>query len=210
MRPGRSGILTGEGGRLQGIYPLNLDVASPPRVARWRPLVNWLLVVPHEIWLCVLTLGATVVAFLAWFAILLGGRMPDSWSDYLMGVLRYQWRVNAYLCAWTDVYPTFNPAAGHVDPGDYPAILYCARPLRRNRLTVLLRLFLLIPHYVVLYLLNFVASLAFLLAWFAVLLAGRWPDGLRRFCIGYFRWSVRVAAFGLLVVDDYPPFGFEP
>src|SRR5580704_17215724 len=108
---------------VEGIYPLNLDVSSPPRVTRWRPLVNWLLVIPQEIWLFVLLLGAGVVAFVGWFAILFTGRLPDRWSDYNMAVLRYQWRVTAYLYAWTDRYPDFAPPAGHVDPGDYPAIL---------------------------------------------------------------------------------------
>jgi hypothetical protein len=194
---------------VQGIYPLNLDVDSPPRVARWRPLINWLLVVPLEVWLLVLSFGAVVVVFLGWFAILLTGRLPDSWSDYIMAVLRYQWRITAYLYAWTDKYPEFSSPAGHIDPGDFPAVLYCARPLRRNRWTVFFRLLMVLPQVVVLYFVGIALSVVLLIAWFVVLFTGRWPQGMRRFSIGVSRWTTRVQAYFQLVTDEYPPFGFQ-
>jgi uncharacterized protein DUF4389 len=194
---------------VQGVYPLNLDVSNLPRVARWRPLVNWLLVIPHQFWLFLLFLGAHVVALLAWFTILFTGRLPDSWSDYLMGVLRYQWRVNAYLYAWTDQYPDFHPPAGYIDPGRYPAVLYCARPLSRDRVTVLFRAFMVIPHYVVLFFVSLAGSVVLFAAWFVVLFTGTWPEGMRRFCIGWIRWITRVQGYQLLVTDSYPPFGFD-
>jgi hypothetical protein len=194
---------------VQGIYPLNLDVASPARVPRWRPLINWLLVFPLEVWLLVLSLGAGIVVFLGWFAILFTGRLPDSWSDYIVAVLRYQWRITAYLYAWTDRYPEFNPPAGHVDPGDYPAVLYCARPFRRNRLTVFFRLLMSIPQVVVLYFVGIAFCVVLVIAWFAVLLGGRWPAGMRRFAIGVLRWNARVQAYLQLVTDEYPPFSFH-
>jgi hypothetical protein len=194
---------------VEGVYPLNLDVASTPKVARWRPLLNWLLVLPLEAWSLVLSLGSGVVVFVGWFAILFTGRLPDSWSDYIMGVLRFQWRIAAYLYAWTDRYPDFRPPAGHVDPGDYPAILYCARPLARKRLTVLFRVWLAIPQVVVLYFVSIAVVVVLAIAWFAVLITGRWPRRMRRFAIGVLRWNTRVQAYLQLVTDEYPPFGLE-
>jgi hypothetical protein len=193
-----------------GSYPLGIDVTSPPEVERWRPLVNWLLVIPHQLWLLVLTLGANVLAFLGWFVILFTGRLPDSWSDFIAGVLRYEWRILAYLYAWTVEYPTFNPVPGHIDPGDYPAVLWCARAVERNRLTVLLRAILAIPQLVVLYLYGIAASAVLIVAWFAVLFTGRWPEGMRSFVIGYFRWQLRVYAYLYLLTDVYPPFDTTP
>jgi hypothetical protein len=193
-----------------GTYPLGLDVTSPATVERWRPLVNWLLVIPHAIWVGLLFLGAEVLAFLGWFSILFTGRMPDSWSDFIMGVLRYQWRITSYLYAWTLEYPSFTPVAGHVDPGDYPAVLWCARAVERNRLTTFFRAILVIPHFIVLYLFGIVASLGLIAAWFVVLFTGRWPEGLRQFLLGYFRWSFRLSGYYMLLTDVYPPFDTAP
>ncbi len=196
--------------RESGSYPLGIDVTGPPEVERWRPLVNWLLVIPHQLWLLVLTLGANVLAFLGWFVILFTGRLPDTWSDFIVGVLRYQWRILAYLYAWTVEYPTFNPVPGHIDPGDYPAVLWCARAVERNRVTVLLRAILAIPQLVVLSVYGIAASVVLIVAWFAVLFTGRWPEGMRSFVIGYFRWQLRVYAYLYLLTDVYPPFDTTP
>lgn len=193
-----------------GGYPLGIEVTSPPEVERWRPLVNWLLVIPHQLWFFVLTLGANVLAFLGWFVILFTGRLPDSWSDFIVGVLRYQWRILAYLYAWTVEYPSFSPVPGHIDPGDYPAVLWCARAVERNRLTVLLRAILAIPQLVVLYLYGIAASVILIVAWFAALFTGRWPQGMRSFVIGYFRWQLRVYGYLYLLTDVYPPFDTTP
>jgi hypothetical protein len=193
-----------------GSYPLGLDVSSPPTVERWRPLVNWLLVIPHYLWLAVLTLGAEVLSFLGWFAILFTGRMPDTWTDFICGVLRYQWRITAYLYAWTVQYPSFTPVSGHIDPGDYPAMLWCARADERNRLTTFFRAVLAIPHLVVLYLFGIVSSVVFIAAWFAVLFTGRWPEGMKSFVMGYLRWQFRIHGYISLVTDVYPPFDTSP
>lgn len=190
-------------------YPLGADVASLPVVERWRPLLNWILVIPHAAWLWLLTLGMWFVAILSWFAILFTGRMPETWSDYVMGVLRYQWRVGCYLYAWTNVYPNFTPPAGHIDPGDYPAVLYCARAVERNRVTVFFRAIMVIPHYIVLGILGLAAFAVGVAAWFAVLITGRWPEGMRDFLIGYTRWQSRYSAYLFLVCDEYPPFSLE-
>lgn len=195
---------------MQGVHPLNLDVNRRDRVPRWRPLVNWVLVIPHSVWLELLALGSVVVTVAGWFVILATGRLPDSWGDYNMAVLRYHWRINAFLYGWTDVYPSFAPPAGYVDPGDHPAVLYCARPVERNRWTVLGRALLVLPHSVVV-LFTGVATVVLLLAsWFVVLITGRWPEPVRRFAVGFFRYSSRVAGYAGLVTDDYPTFGFDP
>jgi hypothetical protein len=196
--------------QVQASYPLNIDVTSPESVARWRPLVNWLLVIPHEIWLYILNIGAGVVVLLGWFVILFTGRLPETWGDFVMGVIRYQWRVAAYLLAWTEEYPSFSVPSGYVDPGDFPAVCYCARPEQRNRLTVFFRGLLIIPQYIALYVVGIAAAVVMLAAWFAVLFTGRWPEGMRRFAIGYFRWSTRVSAYGSLITDEYPPFSLQP
>jgi Domain of unknown function (DUF4389) len=63
---------------------------------------------------------------------------------------------------------------------------------------------------VVVYVVSIAASVVLLLAWFIVLFTGKWPDGMRQFCIGYVRWNTRVQAYMFLLTDVYPPFSLEP
>ena len=54
------------------------------------------------------------------------------------------------------------------------------------------------------------AVLVVILAWFAILLTGRYPRGLFDFVVGVFRWGLRVGAYAfLLVTDEYPPFSLN-
>jgi hypothetical protein len=190
-------------------YPLNGEVVCAERVARWRPLVNWVLVIPLYLWVAVLGYGAVVVSLAGWFAIVFTGRLPERLGDYLVAVLRYQWRVLAFLFGLTASYPGFQVVAGYVDPGDYPAVLYSGRPTVRRRVTVVFRAALVIPQLAVLYFASLAAAVVLVIGWFAVLFAGRWPRRLRSFVIGWMRWTVRVNGYWSLVVDEYPPFGFQ-
>jgi hypothetical protein len=194
---------------MPGSYPVDIEVAGVLEVPRWRPLVNWLLVIPHLVWLWVLSVALLVLAIISWFAILITGRLPEGWGDFMVGVLRYQWRILAYLYAWTEEYPSFSPPTGYPDPGDFPAVLASTPASARDRLTVLFRIFMVIPQYIVLYFVGIAAGVVLLIAWFAVLFTGRWPEGMRQFCIGYYRWSIRLQAYFFLITDVYPPFSLE-
>jgi hypothetical protein len=61
-------------------YPLQLDLEAPDKIARWRPLVHWLLVIPHVVVLYVLVIVQRVVFVISFFAILFTGAMPDRTS----------------------------------------------------------------------------------------------------------------------------------
>ena len=76
---------------------------------RWLPLVKWFLAIPHYIVLAFLSLAALVCVILAWFAILFTGRYPRGLFDFVLGVLRWGNRVNAYAFVLvTDLYPPFR------------------------------------------------------------------------------------------------------
>ncbi|MGH2923940.1 MAG: DUF4389 domain-containing protein [Solirubrobacterales bacterium] len=76
----------------------------------------------------------------------------------------------------------------------------------RNRLTTFFRYIVSIPWAIVAALYSFVASLAIVVAWFALLFTGRYPEGLYNFVGGYLRMSTRVNGFSYLLTDEYPPF----
>jgi hypothetical protein len=78
---------------------------------RWFPLVKWFLAIPHFIVLIFLFLAAIVSVIIAWFAILFTGRYPRGLFDFVLGVMRWGNRVNAYaFLLVTDRYPPFRLA----------------------------------------------------------------------------------------------------
>lgn len=67
-----------------------------------------------------------------------------------------------------------------------------------------------LPHFVVLAVLTIGAILALVVAWFSILLTGRYPRPLFDYVVGVARWGLRVHAYAfLLVTDEYPPFSIH-
>ena len=79
----------------------------------------------------------------------------------------------------------------------------------RNRLTTFFRSIVSIPWLIVAALYGFAASIAILVAWFALVFTARYPEGLYNFVAGYVRMISRVNAFYYLATDEWPPFGGE-
>ncbi len=89
---------------------VDLDYPDVPNdLNRWLPLVKWILALPHYIALIVLWAVAVVGAVVAWLAILFTGRYPKALFDFVVGVLRWSVRVDAYaFLLLTDEYPPFS------------------------------------------------------------------------------------------------------
>src|SRR5436305_1358877 len=47
------------------------------------------------------------------------------------------------------------------------------------------------------------------ISWFAVIITGRYPEGMFNYMVGVMRWGTRVAAYVYLTTDRYPPFSLE-
>jgi hypothetical protein len=77
----------------------------------------------------------------------------------------------------------------------------------RNRLTTFFRYIVAIPWLIVAAVYGFVAQIAAVIAWFAIVFTGKYPQGIYDFNAGYLRMISRVNGFEYLLTDAWPPFG---
>ncbi len=96
-----------------------------------------------------------------------------------------------------------------VDGAPVAPALIVERVERRGRVSVAFRLLLLLPQAVVLSVLLLVGLVAVVLGWFAALVLGRLPEPIARYLCHLTRYTTRVYAYGWLLTDRYPPFGFS-
>ena len=151
-----------------------------------------------------MTIGGGLVFLPLVLMIVFRQKYPRWWFDWNLNLLRFSNRVSAYLALLDDRYPsTDEEQAVHLD-FPYPD----AHQL--NRWLPLVKWFLAIPHYVVLFFLGLAALVAVIAAWFAILFTGTYPRGLFDFVVGFLRWGTRVNGYAFaLVTDQYPPFSLS-
>jgi hypothetical protein len=88
---------------------LELTYPDALKLSRGMPLVKWILAFPHYVVLFFLCIAAVVCWVVAWFAILFTAKYPKGLFDFIVGVLRWGLRVEAYAFLMiTDIYPPFS------------------------------------------------------------------------------------------------------
>lgn len=181
-------------------YPLRYDVEYPEKLSRWLIFLKWLFAFPHYVILYLVPAGNLPIAAL--LMILFRRKYPRWWFDFLVSLLRYQYRVGAYLLLMRDDFPALEEEqAVHLDI-EFPASL--------NRWLPLVKWILAIPHYIVLLALIIALYVVLIVAGFAILFTGRFPRGLFDFVVGVNRWGLRVVSYAFyLFTDEYPPFSLR-
>ncbi len=147
-------------------------------------------------------LGAVAffLAIISWFTIVIGGTHIVGIRQFTLFYMRWRVRAIAYVTLLEDEYPPFGDAP-------YPASIEVVDPAGpRDRLSVGLRILLAVPHLIGLCFVLLAWYLTTIAAWFIILFTGNYPQGLYDFGAGALRWLLRVEAYVLLLVDDYPPF----
>src|SRR6478609_2220456 len=117
-------------------HPVHLDFHGAVRIARWRPVVQWFLAIPHLV--VVYALGIVR-------AVLVTGRIPRPLFDVMAMTLRYEWRVTTYALFMRQDYPPFDFQPMAADDGAdrhtvvafaYPELLSRWQPLVRWLLAI--------------------------------------------------------------------------
>jgi len=188
-------------------YPVVVDLDRGYDVKNWRPLVNWILVIPQLIIVAVLLTVTRILHLISFFTILFTKKNPFVGVQTM--VMRYWWRVTTFHTFMRDEYPPFDfgttPGSEMADD----ATLTIDDPGEMNRWLVLVKWLLVIPHLIVLLFLVIGAAVVVIIAFFAVLFTGKWPEGMRRYVVGVNRWALRVFAYFIFLTDAYPPFSLQ-
>jgi hypothetical protein len=146
---------------------------------------------------------ALLLAIVSWFTIVIGGQHITGIRQFTRFYLRWRVRGLSYLMLLEDRYPPFGDAP-------YPASLTVEDPAEpRNRVGVGLRILLAVPHFIVLFFVLCAWWVTTVVSWVAILITARYPRGLFNFGVGALRWLLRVEAYLLLMVDEYPPFALD-
>jgi hypothetical protein len=189
--------------------PVRFEFDAPERVANWRPLVHWLLAIPHLVILYALNIALEVVWFISFFAVLFTKQIPEGLFNFQVFVLRYQHRVNTYVAFMREPYPSFDFTVTRDDPGGDPLFLTIDRPDEVNRWLPLVKWLLAIPHYILLAIYGIGAFFAMIGAFFIVLFTGKFPLGIRDFVIKVSRYAAHIQAYILFLRDEYPSFSLK-
>lgn len=179
--------------------PIDLEVGGDLRRSRLTVLFRLLLAIPHLIWLTLWGIVALGAAVLNWFATLIRGTSPKPLHRILERYLRYQTHVASYLYLIGNPFPGFTGTGG-----SYPIELRVGDPERQNRWTVLFRLFLAVPALIIASVYGWLMLVVTLLGWFAALVTGRMPEGLRIAGALSLRYMAQAYGYLYLVAGAYP------
>jgi hypothetical protein len=179
--------------------PVQLEARDDLRRSRLTVFFRLLLALPHLVWLALWGLAALLAAIANWLATLAAGVSPQFLHRFLAAYVRYQLHVAAYVYLIGNPFPGFAGAEG-----SYPIELRMAGRARQNRWSVLFRSVLALP---ALLIASAYGSLVFtvaFLAWFAALVTGRMPLGLRNAGALALRYMAQTYGYLFLVTGAYP------
>ena len=169
------------------------------RRSRLTVLVRAFLVLPHLIWLTLYASVAVFVALANWIVTLIKGQSSQRMHRWLVRYLRYTVYVYSYLYVLANPYPPF-----HGEQRSYTIDLQVEGPDDQRRLVTAFRLVLVIPAFVLSWVLSQVLQVIALLAWVIAIFLGRIPRGMEQLGLYCLRYQTQVYAYLLVVTDRYP------
>jgi hypothetical protein len=183
-------------------YPVRVEYDRQETYSRLLIFVKWLLVIPHFFVLIFMWIGAVLAGIAAFFVVLFTGKFPPGIFDFLVGTTRWTYRAGAYALLMTDEYPPFSLD----DDPNYPVRLNVEYPDHIANWRPLVHWLLIIPYYIVSYLIQAVwIYLVVVISWFAILFTGKYPEALWDFAVVANRWNLRTGAYTFFMTEQYPP-----
>lgn len=187
-------------------HPVQVTVDDDLRRSRLTVFFRLLLAIPHVVWLALWTVPALVAAIVNGFAVLFTARTPRPLHRFLSAYIRYSAHVSAFIGLAANPFPGFVG-----DNSRYPVRVEIEEPQAQSRLVTLFKLVLALPALLIASILGGdalgwggLAGVATFLAWFAALVRGRMPSGLRDVLVWSIGYSAQVAAYLFSLTDRYP------
>jgi len=191
-----------------GAYPADVTYAQGPlERSRLTVFFRFILVIPNQIMLILWGIAFELTSLLAWFAIIFTGKYPDGLYSFGVSYMRMATDSFAYIHFMTDEYPPWS--GNDTKAATYPAQYSVVYSGRSSRLSVFFRFLLIIPAAIFGYLVYIAAAICLVLAWFAIIITGRYPQGLLSFLQGALRCYMRIATYAAYMTDQYPPFSLS-
>jgi len=182
-------------------HPVTLHVYDDLRRSRLTLFFRPLLCFPHFFWLYLWSIAVSFVLIPSYLVAFIVGRPAYSFQRFFCAYLRYITTVLAYLLIVANPFPGFLG-----ERGKYPVELELpAEAEKQHRLSILLRIPLAIPAYMVAVIGIYAAVYpAALFAWVVALIMGRMPRGFRDLGANALRYLGQFLAYLFLVTGTYP------
>lgn len=180
-------------------HPVRMVVTDDLERPRLTVLFRLFLAIPHIIWFMLWSIAVFFVAFVAWIAALIRGRVPEALHRFLAAYVRYGTHLGAFIYLIGRRFPGFTGRAG-----SYGIDLEIDPATKQSRWKTLFRFFLAIPAFVLASALGGVALAIAFLAWWYALATARIPEGMRNLGASCLRYSAQTYAYSLLVTSRYP------
>jgi hypothetical protein len=185
-------------------HPVGLIVTDDLQRSRLTTFFRLILAIPHWIFVALWGLVVWFAVIIAWFAALFTGRVPLSLHAFMSGWVQYSTRVTAYTFLLANPFPPFGAS------GSYPVDARVDDGEQQSRLTVLFRLILAIPAFILVYVFRMVNQLVAFLSWFYILFTGGMHEGMRNLSAWLLRYEVQTYAYTLLLTERYPSLAGAP
>ena len=183
-------------------YPVNLEIDYPESSNRLTALFRLILVIPIVIILALISTYAEALSFAIAMMILFKEKYPRWWFDWHIGITKFAYRVAVYAFLMRDEYPSTDS-----DQSVHITVPYPDVKNELKRWMPLVKWFLILPHIIALIFIFIGVVICTVFSLIVILFTGRYPKGIFNFVEGFFRWTLRVSAFALLLTTDaYPPF----
>lgn len=164
------------------------------------------IAVPHVFLFFFVGIWAGILMFVAWWLVLFSGVYPKGMFEFQIKCLNWLMRCYGSMMHLVDGYPALGPNGSSESVN-----LEVEYPEKLSRGILLIRTFLgflyvAIPHGFCLWFRALGTCILMFLAWWVVLITGKYPENWHAFNVGTLRWWMRIQLYMGFFTDEYPPF----